>query len=350
MKSTTTAVVFIIFVFAVISCNLAGKLIDTGTDMPRASELWSDVPRMDGLSPSDIEPPLAIKLIMRTVLNNLWRLNKEGEDKTPVSGDWIAFTHSGPPSDVQNFYTNDRMTSFGNWEESKKSTCVDGKDKGIDGVLCVFQKVADKKQIGLAIIAGQDEKTKQTTVFFLRLEQDADNTNSNSSTMSKPTAAAPNTRGPITKLSGTAPYGIEKRPMPAGTDLDQLLPKQVGPYARVVLEKSQQRGTTATSIDVDGNGVYATYRNGDKEVFMEFSIASSPEFAQSSWDVVVGDANEGIYPTDPHFGSFGTEPSYLRVVNKEGGFFAWTRGGYFFSADAKGGEVNLDAFMQEFPY
>src|SRR5215813_3871292 len=231
MKSTTTAVVFIIFVFAVISCNLAGKLIDTGTDMPRASELWSDVPRMDGLSPSDIEPPLAIKLIMRTVLNNLWRMNKEGEDKTPVSGDWIAFTHSGPPADVQSIYTNDRMTSFGNWEASKKSTCIDGKDKGIDGVLCVFQKVADKKQVGLAIIAGQDEKTKQTTVFFLRLEQDADNANSNSST-SKPTAAAPNTKGPITKLNGTAPYGVEKRPIPTGTDLDQLLPKQVGPYTR----------------------------------------------------------------------------------------------------------------------
>jgi len=116
------------------------------------------------------------------------------------------------------------------------------------------------------------------------------------------------------------------------------------------LEKSQQRGTTATSIEVDGNGVYATYKNGDKEVFMEFSIASSPEYAQSSWDVVVGDANEGVYPTDPRFGSFGTEPSYLKVVNKDGAFFAWTRGGYFFTADAKGGEANLDAFMVAFPY
>jgi len=349
MKSINGAIVLVIFVFAAISCNLAGKLIDTGTDMPKASELWDDVPRMDGLSPSDIEPPLAIKLIMRTVLNNLWRMNKEGEDKTPVSGDWIAFTHNGPPEDVRNFYTNDRMTSFGNWEPSKQSTCVDGKDKGVDGVLCVFQKVADKKQIGLAIIAGEDEKTKQTTVFYLRLEQAGDNADSNTSTISKP-AAPPNPNGPITKLNGAAPYGVERRPMPTGTDLEQLLPKQVGPYTRAILEKSQQRGVTATSIDVDGNGVYATYRNGDKEVFLEFSIASSPEYAQSSWDVVVGDANEGIYPSDPQYGSFRTEPSYLKVVNKDGAFFAWTRGGYFFSADTKGGETGLDAFMQAFPY
>jgi hypothetical protein len=345
MNRITTVAVFSIFAFAVVSCNLAGKLIDPGKDVPRASELWSDVPRMDGLEPSDIEPPLAIKLIMRAVLNNLWRLNKEGEDKTPVNGDWITFAHNGPPSDVKNYYTNERMTSFGNWEASKESTCVDGKDKGIDGVLCVFQKTADKKQIGLAIVAGQDAKTKQTTVFYLRLEQDAESAAANSSP-----AVPPVKKGPITKLNGTAPYGIEKRPMPTGTSLDQLLPKQVWQYSRVALERSQQRGTTATSIEVDGDGVYATYRNGDSEVFVEFSIASSPEYAQSSWEVVVGDANEGIFPTDPRYGSFGTEPSYLKVVNKDGAFFAWTRGGYFFSAAAKGGETGLNAFMEAFPY
>jgi hypothetical protein len=345
MNRITTVAAFCIFAFALVSCNLAGKLIDTGPDMARASELWSDVPRMDGLSPSDVEPPLAIKLIMRTVLNNLWRLNKEGEDKTPVSGDWITFTHNGPPADVKSFYTNERMSGFGNWEASKESTCVDGKDKGIDGVLCVFQKIADKKQIGLAIVAGQDEKTKQTTVFYLRLEQDVDNASTDSSP-----AGSPARKGPITKLNGTAPYGIEKRPMPTGTDLDQLLPKQVGRYTRVLLEKSQQRGVTATSIDVDGNGVYATYRIGDREVFVEFNIGNSAENAQSSWDVVVGDANEGIYPTDPLFASFGTEPSYLKVVNDNGAFFAWTRGGYFFTAHAKGGEADLDAFMNAFPF
>jgi hypothetical protein len=181
MKGISKVVIFILFAFAVISCSLAGKLIDSGPDMARATELWPDVPRMDGLSSSDVEPPLAIKLVMRTVLNNLWRLNKDGEDKTPASGDWIVFTRNGPPNKVQNFYTNERMTSFGNWEASKNSTCIDGKDKGIDGVLCVFQKIADRKQIGLAIIAGQDEKSGQTTVFYLRLEQDSETTNSNSS-------------------------------------------------------------------------------------------------------------------------------------------------------------------------
>ncbi|MGB7201166.1 MAG: hypothetical protein WBD16_02740 [Pyrinomonadaceae bacterium] len=347
MKSIFSAISVGILIFVVMSCNLAQKFVPGGTDMSKTAELWSDVPRMDGLDHSDMEMPLAIKILIRTALNNLWRLDKEGEDKTPATGDWIVFTSDRNPSDVKNFYTNARMTSFGNWEASKESTCLDGKDNGIDGLLCVFEKTADKKQIGLAIVAMPDEKTKKTDIFFLRVEQPFD-ANAANKTASIP--AKPQTKGPITKLNGTAPYGIESRPMPTGTDLDQLLPKQVGSYMRALLERSDQRGTAATSIDIDVNGVYATYRNGDQEVFVEFSIASSSESAQSSWDVVVGDANEGIYPTDPRFGSFGTEPSYLKVINDSGAFFAWTRGGYFFTANAKGSEADFDAFMNAFPY
>jgi len=65
---------------------------------------------------------------------------------------------------------------------------------------------------------------------------------------------------------------------------------------------------------------------------------------------VVGDASEGIYPTDPQFGSFRTEPSYLKVVNGDGAFFAWTRGGYFITANAKSGDSDLAAFMNAYPY
>ena len=184
MNKIPTAILFTVFALAVISCGLFDKLAGGGPDMKKTDELWRDVPRMDGLSTSDIELPLAIKVLMRTVLSNLWRVNNEGEDKTPVSGDWIVFTTGGTPADVQNFYTNARMTSFGNWETSKKSTCLDGKDKGINGVLCVFQKTADQKEIKLAIIAMQDDKTRQTNVFYLRLEKDAENAVGNSATKS----------------------------------------------------------------------------------------------------------------------------------------------------------------------
>ena len=40
----------------------------------------------------------------------------------------------------------------------------------------------------------------------------------------------------------------------------------------------------------------------------------------------------------------------LRTVNRLGAFVAWTRGRYYFSAHAKGGERDLDEFMEAFPY
>ena len=348
MKNVISAILLSSLFIAVMSCGLVDKFTTGGQQMTKVDELWSDVPPMDGLTHSDLELPLTIKILMRTALNNLWRLNKEGEDKTPVNGDWIVFSSSGSPTDVQGFYTNSRMTSFGNWEASKEKTCLDGKDRGIDGVLCAFEKVVDKKDILLAIIAMKDDKSNKTNVFYLRLEKNAD-LNAVNSNKTDPAPAKPKD-GPITKLNGKAPYGVEAHPMPTGVDLDKLLPKQVGSYSRVSIEKSEQRGTTATSLEMDGNSVYATYKNGDKEIFVEFSVASTPENAQPGWDVVVGDANEGIYPSDPLFGSFRTEPSYLKVVNDSGAFFAWTRGGYFITANAKGGEADLDAFMNAFPY
>jgi len=164
-----------VLLFVVLSCGLANKL--TGTDkLTKTEEFWSDVPQMDGMTPSELELPLAVKLLMRTVLNNLWRFNKEGEDKTPASGDWAAYQTDGTPSDVQSFYTNDRMSSFGNWDTEKKSTCIEGKDKGVDGVICVFKKTVDTNDVGLAIIAMPDEKNK-TNIFFIRVDVPQDEKN-----------------------------------------------------------------------------------------------------------------------------------------------------------------------------
>jgi len=153
----------------------------------------------------------------------------------------------------------------------------------------------------------------------------------------------------IKPLKGTAPYGVEKRPMPSGLEMDELLPKQVGPYTRMSLEKSEHRGVIPTKIDVNGDSIYAVYRVGAKEVFVEFSVSSSLQTAQETL-VVAARNTTGKFPKDPRIGSIGTEPSYLRVNTKSSAFFGWTRGQYYFSASAKGGDADLDAFVQGFPY
>ena len=163
------------------------------------------------------------------------------------------------------------------------------------------------------------------------------------------TVSAAVTPKDIKPLQGTAPYGVEKRPMPSGLEMDDLLPKKVGPYTRMSLEKSEHRGVTPTRIDVNGESIYAVYRVGPKEVFVEFSVSTSPKTAQEILLVAARDTS-GKFPKDPRVGSIGTEPSYLRVNKKSGAFFGWTRGKYYYSASAKGGDADLDAFMQGFPY
>ena len=90
MNKLNGTVALLVLCLAVISCSRIAERV-SGTDkIEKAGDLWPDVPRMESLGPSDLELPWAVKLLMKTALNNLWRLNKEGEDKTAVEGDWIA--------------------------------------------------------------------------------------------------------------------------------------------------------------------------------------------------------------------------------------------------------------------
>jgi len=343
MNKFLAAVLLGALVLATASCSRIINKLTNDQNLKKVGDLWSDVPRMDGLASSEADMPIYVKLLMRTALNNLYRLNNQNEDKTPSSGDWAVFTTGKSPQDVQSFYTNERMTSFGSWEANKNSTCLNGNEHGFSGVAFVFNKSANNRGIGLLIVASQDPQKKQTNVFFVRVETDETPANKQTNT------ATPKTKREIKPLNGTAPYGIERRPMPAGLNLDELLPKQVGPYTRTIIEKSSQRGVPPSSIEIDSDSVYATYTAGGKEIFVEFAVASSAENAQS---VLGNAANETTakFPVDPRFGSIDTEPSYFKVNNESGAFYAWTRGSYYFSASAKGGEGDLDLFMHSFPY
>src|ERR1041384_7659716 len=102
----------------------------------------------------------------------------------------------------------------------------------------------------------------------------------------------------IKPLKGTAPYGVEKRPMPTGLVMDELLPKQVGPYTRMSLEKSEHRGVVPTKIEVNGDSIYAVYKVGSKEVFVEFSVSSNLQTAQETL-VIAARNTIGKFPKDP---------------------------------------------------
>ena len=61
-------------------------------------------------------------------------------------------------------------------------------------------------------------------------------------------------------------------------------------------------------------------------------------------------AGETEFPDSPQAYAKRGDNSCWSIVDPGGAFFAWTRGRYYFSAHAKGGERALEEFVKGFPY
>src|SRR5262249_17729999 len=139
-----------------------------GGTFKAVGSLWDDVPAMDGLGkPVDAELPASIRLFMRTGVNLMMKGLGEGSPEW----DWLMFSTTKTPDDVNTFYTTARMAAAPYSWASDASGCVSGQQSiGQGGVYCAFTKEQGNKQSGVLIIATQDDKTKETSVVFLRGE------------------------------------------------------------------------------------------------------------------------------------------------------------------------------------
>jgi hypothetical protein len=157
---------------SVLACGLVPSvpsLPGVGAQPTSLSTLWPDVPQMDGLvlAPDLQAPPwvhVVLTLVTKQILGG-------GTDQ----GDWIDFTTTKTPDDVKAFYTPQTMATAG-WDPSDKSTCLSGADQGVPqvGQVCFFEKTGNNAPpghfVGLIIIAAQDPTSKQTSVFFVRVD------------------------------------------------------------------------------------------------------------------------------------------------------------------------------------
>lgn len=135
------------------------------------------------------------------------------------------------------------------------------------------------------------------------------------------------------------PYGVAARPMPSGTDLNVILPPQVGPYARSPVEPPD-------SFD---DPIYETYKSDTGTVFVELGICGETSHAQAALATAKAETDVE-FPDEPQVFLKCEDVLCLKTSNRLGAFMAWTRGPYYFSAHARGGPSDLDAFMKSFPY
>ena len=139
---------------------------------------------------------------------------------------------------------------------------------------------------------------------------------------------------------GPIPYQIDQRPMPSGEDLETLLPAQIGTFHRVEMDDPDE---------VSNAQIYAQYRSGGGEIFVELGVCGDPASAQAG--VETSKAETGAeFPDAAQLLSLKTEPGFFKTNTPLGAFMSWTRGNYYFSAHAKNGEEDLDRIMEAFPY
>ncbi|HEV7745523.1 MAG TPA: hypothetical protein VGO56_11050 [Pyrinomonadaceae bacterium] len=153
-RKLTAILALFLILGAVVSCRMVESLTG-GEKAGTVSNLWPDVPPFPGATKADLAIPLGMRLILRAAMQG--KIN------------FIAFTTSKSAQEVKDFYTPALMTSSG-WKPSEKGCIGDTQDEKNEGAICVFERHDGPKKEGLAIIMAEDKKTKQTNIFYARID------------------------------------------------------------------------------------------------------------------------------------------------------------------------------------
>ncbi len=141
----------------------AKSYADQAGQMNTVAYLWSDVPPLEGMTPSQqAELPFAIRALARTLLDGMLR-GPKGEP----TGHWdVAFYVLGGKTthDVEAFYVPVRMAKYG-WQQ--QGGCTNSSQV----TFCSFLKQGADSKSGLLVIAADDPEHKSASLTFIR--QDA---------------------------------------------------------------------------------------------------------------------------------------------------------------------------------
>lgn len=154
MKRKSLAMLLSVTMLLTMACGIVNTL--TGGGSGTTANLWSDVPPFEGATKANLELPLAAKIAVQAAFQGKL--------------EFIAFTTTKGVQDVVDFYTADRMKNSGWTKESAGCTSGSTSTQDTPGAFCFYGKQEDAKETGLVIVATQDEKTKQTQIFYVRID------------------------------------------------------------------------------------------------------------------------------------------------------------------------------------
>ncbi len=160
----------LVIFLGVLGCGVTDTIVSNvvgGSKGSTVGSLWPDVPVIQGGQRLSLDMPLPMQL----AIQGLIKASASGSDVNLDRFDWIAFSTSQTPEQVAAFYSVDRMSAAG-WSSDKQLGCTSGSDtSGIGGAFCVFTRgKTGEKQTVLFIVLAQDNQSKQTQLFYVRLE------------------------------------------------------------------------------------------------------------------------------------------------------------------------------------
>jgi hypothetical protein len=126
-----------------------------GSNSGPVSELWADVPPLEGAKKIDLQLPFAARVVIGTMV------------KGKLS--FIAFSTNKSVQEVKDFYSRDRMATAG-WAPHDQGCVGDNEETKNHGTVCLYTRKNQGKEEGLAIVMSQEEKSKETNLIYARFD------------------------------------------------------------------------------------------------------------------------------------------------------------------------------------
>ncbi|MCS6874970.1 MAG: hypothetical protein RML33_00450 [Acidobacteriota bacterium] len=173
----STMIALLLFFLVFLGCGYILEKVEKTIvgDMPmkKASQLWKDVPQIEGAKPIQMEdPPLPVKIAIGLMLKQSGHL-EEGEKI-----EWIAFETERSAQEIKQIYSAEKMRNFGNWLSDLKdmepcqfiqNTAQQQGDSQALG--CSFEKEDNGIKSYLIVFSTKPETEKNNLVFYLRAEK-----------------------------------------------------------------------------------------------------------------------------------------------------------------------------------
>ncbi|HJT28834.1 MAG TPA: hypothetical protein VJ784_15590 [Pyrinomonadaceae bacterium] len=155
MKTSASVLALVLVLGVAISCRLSERLGGGDKTVGTVSELWPDVPPFQGATKAEGEIPLAVRILMRTMMQGkvafiIYRTDKSAQE-------------------VKDFYSPDRMKAAG-WTPNDQGCTSNPEDKTNQGIFCFFSRKDSGKEEALSIIIARDDKQSSTNIIYGRVD------------------------------------------------------------------------------------------------------------------------------------------------------------------------------------